>query len=67
MAAGLGLILLPFVVGVHIRCLDWPVRDLDLMLHRRLWLVGHDLGLASDPEPGAVGAVTLQLHMPVAV
>jgi hypothetical protein len=31
------------------------------------WTVGHDLGLASDREPGAVVAVTLQLHMPAAV
>ena len=70
-AAGLSLILLAFVaVGVHLRC---PWRTLFVIVtcwcNRRLWLAtdGHDLGLASDPELGAVDVVTLQLHMPVAV
>jgi hypothetical protein len=70
-AAGLSLILFAFVVvGVHRRC---PRLALSVILtcccNRRLWLdtVGDDLGLANDPGPSAVGAVTLELHMPAAV
>jgi hypothetical protein len=71
MAAALSLILLAFVVvGVHLRCTRLPLFVIPTCCcDRCLWLatVGHDLGLASDPGPSAVGAVTLQLHVPAAV